>query len=70
MRQQPFQAIRFSAENNDGDVSTIQILLEFHAPINGDQNVEIGCFGGRQKLAILETSKAACRAVWQSCSGK
>jgi hypothetical protein len=35
MGQQFFQAIRFWADDDDGDVSAIQVLLEFHAPING-----------------------------------
>lgn len=46
MWQQVLQAIRFRAENDDGDVLPQQILLVFLTPVHGHQNIEMAQLNG------------------------
>lgn len=45
-------------ENDNCDFAGGQILLNLDALTGGRENVEAGCFGGREKVAVFESGES------------
>jgi len=52
-RDEIHQAIRFGAENDDGDLSTSEILLVFEPPVHGQENLESLTLCNRKEFAVF-----------------
>jgi hypothetical protein len=59
-RQQILHAVRFRAEDQDGDIPASHFLLVFDIPVAGEQHIPL-TFRKRKKLAVL-LGPIACSA--------